>query len=169
MKFRSSAFVLIMFFFCATAVAQKSVIDAALKSKDHSELLKFIKSAGLLEMLRGAGPFTIFAPTNEAFNKMPSSKKEYLLNPENKKVLTPIILSHIIAGNIEFSSILKAIKDGNGKTVFKTMNGTFLTATLKGDQVLLSDGNALVAGVSVTDLKAGNGILHPIDTFLATY
>jgi len=158
-----------MFFFCSTAIAQKSVIDAALKSKDHSELLKFIKSAGLLEMLRGAGPFTIFAPTNDAFNKIASSKKEYLLNPENKKVLTPVILSYIIAGNVEFSSILKAIKDGNGKTVFKTMNGTFLTATLKGDQVLLSDSDTLFASVSVTDLKAGNGVLHPIDIVLSGF
>ncbi len=158
-----------VFFFCSTAIAQKSVIDAALKSKDHSELLKFIKSAGILEMLRGAGPFTIFAPTNAAFNKISASKKEFLLNPENKQTLTPIILSHIVAGNIEFSAIVKAIKDGNGKTVFKTMNGTFLTATLKADQVLLSDGNALVAVVNATDLKAGNGVLHPIDTFLSTY
>ncbi len=169
MRFRSSAFVLMMFFFCSSAIGQKSVIDATLKSKDHSELLKFIKAAGIYEMLLGAGPFTIFAPTNAAFNKLSSAKKDYLLNPENKKVLTPIILTHIIAGNIEFSSIVKAIKDGNGKTVFKNMNGTFLTATLKGDQVLISDGSALVASVSITDLKAGNGILHPIDTFLSSY
>lgn len=158
---------LLMFTLSAVpTIAQKSVMEAVVTSKDHSEFLAAVKAAGLVEMLRYKGPFTVFAPTNRAFDKLPSSTLENLLKPENKSKLTKVMIYHIIAGNLDLAAVMKAISDGNGQTIVQTMNGAILTATLQGTKIVLTDTKGMRAVVTATDMKAGNGMIHSIDAVL---
>ena len=153
MRFRSSAFVLIMFFFCSSAIGQKSVIDAAMKSKDHSELLTFIKAAGIFEMLRGAGPFTIFAPTNAAFDKLPAGTVEGLLKPESKDALRNILEYHVYVGVLTESMMQDGMK----------LNQVNLDNVTIGKK----DGKLTVNGANVLGSARGsNGIVYIIDAVL---
>src|ERR1700740_2985936 len=145
------------------AEAQKSVIDAVVKSPNYTEFCSVVKTAGLNEMLRGAGPFTIFAPTNQAFQKLPLPEQNGMLGLPAKHDLTQVMIYHIIAGKLDMAALFKAISDGNGKNVIKTMNGGSLTATLEGSVIVLTDEKGAVARVSSEELKATNGIIHPID------
>lgn len=147
-----------------TVSAQKTVVDIAVGSKDHSTLVAAVKAASLVETLQSAGPFTVFAPTNAAFAKLPAGTVETLLKAENKATLAKILTYHVVAGNLDAAAVVAAIKAGNGKAVVKTVSGGALTASLKDGKVILTDEKGGVATVVATDLKAGNGIVHVIDT-----
>jgi uncharacterized surface protein with fasciclin (FAS1) repeats len=149
-----------------SASAQKTVVDVAVGSKDHSTLVAAVKAADLVATLQSAGPFTVFAPTNNAFAKLPKGTVENLLKPENKATLAKILTYHVVAGNLDAASVLKAIKDGMGKVTLKTVSGGALTASLKEGKVILTDEKGGIATVTATDLKAGNGVIHVIDTVL---
>ena len=146
-----------------SASAQKTVVDIAVGSKDHSTLVAAVKAADLVTTLQGAGPFTVFAPTNAAFAKLPKGTVESLLKPENKATLTKILTYHVVAGNLDAAAVVKAITDGKGKVVLTTVSGGKLTASLKGGKVILTDEKGGTATVTATDLKAGNGVVHVID------
>jgi uncharacterized surface protein with fasciclin (FAS1) repeats len=148
----------------STVNAQKTVVDIAVGSKDHSTLVAAVKAAGLVETLQSAGPFTVFAPVNGAFAKLPAGTVETLLKPENKATLTKVLTYHVIAGNLDAAAVVKAIKDGGGKAAVKTVSGGTLTASLKDGKVILTDENGGVSTVVATDIKAGNGVVHVIDT-----
>nr|WP_294994371.1 fasciclin domain-containing protein [uncultured Sediminibacterium sp.] len=162
MKFFSLAFALMMGAFI-TVSAQKTVVDVAVGSKDHSTLVAAVKAAGLVETLQGAGPFTVFAPVNQAFSKLPAGTVENLLKPENKAQLAKILTYHVVAGNLDAAAVVKAITDGGGKAVVKTVSGGTLTASISNGKVILTDENGGTATVTATDLKAGNGVIHVID------
>lgn len=149
-----------------SASAQKTVVDVAIGSKDHSTLVVAVKAADLVSTLQGKGPFTVFAPTNEAFAKLPKGTVENLLKPENKTTLAKILTYHVVAGNLDAAAVVKAIKAGNGKVELKTVSGGALTASLKNGKVILTDEKGGIATVTATDLKAENGVVHVIDTVL---
>ena len=146
--------------------AQKTVVDVAAGSKDHTTLVAAVNAAGLVATLQGAGPLTVFAPTNAAFAKLPAGTVENLLKPENKATLTKILTYHVVAGNLDAAAVIKAITDGKGKAVVKTVSGGTLTASLKNGKVILTDETGATATVTATDLKAGNGVIHVIDSVL---
>lgn len=143
--------------------AQKTVVDIAVGSKDHTTLVAAVKAADLVSTLQSAGPFTVFAPTNAAFAKLPAGTVENLLKAENKATLAKILTYHVVAGNLDAAAVVKAITDGKGKVVVKTVSGGSLTASLKDGKVILTDENGASATVVATDLKAGNGVIHVID------
>lgn len=143
--------------------AQKTVVDVAAGSKDHTTLVAAVKAAALVATLQSAGPFTVFAPTNAAFAKLPAGTVENLLKPENKATLAKILTYHVVAGNLDAATVIKAITDGKGKAVVKTISGGSLTASLKNGKVILTDETGSTATVTTTDLKAGNGVVHVID------
>ena len=155
-----------MFLFAGiiSASAQKTFVDVAVGSKDHTTLVAAVKAADLVSTLQSAGPFTVFAPTNEAFAKLPKGTVENLLKPENKATLTKILTYHVVAGNVDAAAVLKAITDGKGKATLKTVSGGTLTASLKNGKVVLTDEKGGTSIVVATDLKAGNGVVHVIDT-----
>ena len=122
-----------------------------------------VKAAGLVETLQGKGPFTVFAPTNEAFDKLPKGTVETLLKPENIKTLQTILTYHVVAGKMNASDIAKAIKAGNGKAKLKTVSGGTLTAWMKGNDLYLTDENNNTAKVTIADVNQSNGVIHVID------
>lgn len=164
MKIKSFALgILVMVSSAITATAQKTVVDIAISSKEHSTLVTAVKAADLVATLQSAGPFTVFAPTNTAFGKLPAGTVESLLKQENKAILSKILTYHVIAGNFDATAVLKAIKDGGGKLNLKTVSGGNLVASIKEGKVVLTDEKGGMATVIATDLKAGNGIVHVID------
>lgn len=144
--------------------AQKTVVDVAIGSADHTTLVAAVKAAGLVETLQSAGPFTVFAPTNGAFGKLPAGTVDYLLKAENKATLAKVLTYHVIAGTFDAATVVKAITDAKGSLALKTVSGGTVTASLKNGKVVLTDEKGGVATVVATDLKAGNGIIHVIDT-----
>lgn len=143
--------------------AQKTVVDIAVGSKVHTTLVAAVQAADLVATLQSAGPFTVFAPVNDAFNKLPAGTVEYLLKPENKATLAKILTYHVVVGNIDAAAVIKAIKDGNGTAVLTTVSGGKLTAAIVDGKVILTDENGGTATVVATDLKAENGLIHVID------
>lgn len=143
---------------------KKDVVDIAISSEAHTTLVAAVKAAGLVEALKGEGPFTIFAPTNAAFEKLPEGTVATLLKPENKETLTGILTYHVIAGNLDSKAVVGAIEKGNGKAVVETLNGGKLTAMIKDGNVVLQDENGNTAIVTAVDLKGSNGVIHVIDT-----
>jgi uncharacterized surface protein with fasciclin (FAS1) repeats len=141
----------------------KDVVDVAMDSKDHTTLVAAVKAAGLVETLKGAGPFTVFAPTNAAFNKLPAGTVDNLLKPENKEALAKILTYHVVAGNLNAVAVIKAIKDGKGKAELTTVQGGKLTASLDKGKVMLTDEAGHMVHVTATDLKGSNGVIHVID------
>ena len=146
--------------------ATKNVVEVAVGSKDHTTLVAAIKAAGLVETLSGKGPFTVFAPTNAAFNKLPKGTVENLLKPENLKTLQGILTYHVVAGKLDSKAVVAAITAGKGKAVLTTVQGAKLTASLKGKSVVLTDEKGGVATVTAVDLDASNGVIHVIDGVL---
>ena len=145
----------------------KNIIDNAVKSKDHTTLVAAVKAAGLVDTLKGSGPFTVFAPTNEAFNALPPGTVENLLKPEAKEALTKVLGYHVIAGKLEFSDLVKAIKNGGGKTRLKTVEGEPLIAMMNGEHnVVLKDAKGDIASISTYDVVQSNGVIHVIDKVL---
>ena len=149
-----------------SASAQKTVVDVAVGSKDHTTLVTAVKAADLVTTLQGSGPFTVFAPTNEAFGKLPKGTVESLLKPESKATLTKILTYHVVSGKLNAADVLKAIKDGKGMVTLTTVSGGKLTAALKDGKVVLKDEKGGIATVTTTDLNAGNGVVHVINTVL---
>lgn len=142
----------------------KNIVENAVNSKDHTTLVAAVKAAGLVDTLASAGPFTVFAPTNSAFEKLPAGTVETLIKPENKSMLTKILTYHVVAGNADSKSIMKAIKDGGGKAEFKTVAGGKLTAMIEGKNLVLTDEKGGRAIVTIADVRQSNGVIHVIDT-----
>lgn len=142
---------------------KKDVVDIAIGSADHTTLVAAVKAADLVATLKGAGPFTVFAPTNAAFAKLPAGTVESLLKPENKAQLTKILTYHVVSGNVDAAGVMAAIKSGKGKAVLTTLSGGKLTASLDKGKVKLTDETGNSAFVTATDLKGSNGIVHVID------
>lgn len=143
---------------------EKDIVDIAAGSATHTTLVAAVKAAGLVETLKGAGPFTVFAPVNDAFAKLPAGTVEFLLKPENKEALVKILTYHVVAGSLDAATVVAAIKAGNGKAAVKTVSGNTLTASLENGKVKLTDEKGGTAFVTLADLKGSNGIIHVIDT-----
>lgn len=150
----------------AAMYPNKNIIENAVNSKDHTTLVAAVKAAGLVETLQGKGPFTVFAPTNEAFNKLPAGTVETLLKPENIKSLQTILTYHVVAGKMNSSDIEKAIKAGKGKASLKTVSGGTLTAWMDGKDLYISDESGNKAKVTISDVNQSNGVIHVVDTVL---
>ena len=147
----------------AAMYPSKNIIENAVNSKDHTTLVAAVKAAGLVETLQGKGPFTVFAPTNAAFDKLPKGTVETLLKPENIKMLQTILTYHVVAGKMNASDIAKAIKAGNGKATLTTVSGGKLTAWMKGKDLYITDENGKSAKVTIADVNQSNGVIHVID------
>lgn len=148
----------------APMFATKDIIDNAVNSKDHTTLVAAVKAAGLVETLKGAGPFTVFAPTNDAFAKLPAGTVDTLLKPENKATLTKILTYHVLAGKFSSKDIVKAIKAGKGKAEFTTVSGGKLWFKLNGKKVVLTDEKGGTATVTIANVNQSNGVIHVIDS-----
>lgn len=144
----------------------KNIIENAVNSKDHTTLVAAVKAAGLVETLQGDGPFTVFAPVNAAFEKLPDGTVETLLKPENKEQLTTILTCHVVAADAMSDAIMGMIKDDNGAHTVETLGGCKLDAKMDGENITLTDENGNVATVTIADVKQSNGVIHVIDTVL---
>ena len=141
----------------------KDVVDIAIGSADHTTLVAVVKAADLVNTLKSKGPFTVFAPTNAAFDKLPAGTVASLLKPENKAQLAKILTYHVVSGNIDAAAVVAAIKGGNGKAVLTTVSGGKLTASMDMGKVKLTDESGNSAFVTAADLKGTNGVVHVID------
>ena len=148
----------------APMYANKNIVENAAKSKDHTTLVAAVKAAGLVSTLEGKGPFTVFAPTNEAFEKLPAGTVETLLKPENKKMLAGILTYHVVAGKVTAEKLSQEIKAGGGSAELKTVNGEKLTAKMSGDSIELTDSKGGTSKVTIGDVMQSNGVIHVIDT-----
>jgi uncharacterized surface protein with fasciclin (FAS1) repeats len=144
----------------------KDIIDNAVNSKDHTTLVAAVKAAGLVETLKGKGPFTVFAPTNEAFDALPAGTVDTLLKPENKAKLTGILTYHVVAGKDDSKTLAKLIKAGNGKAELKTVAGGTLVVTMEGKDVIVTDEMGGKAKVTIADVYQSNGVIHVVDKVL---
>jgi uncharacterized surface protein with fasciclin (FAS1) repeats len=144
----------------------KNIVENAVNSKDHTTLVAAVQAAGLVETLSGAGPFTVFAPTNAAFEKLPAGTVETLLKPENKDQLTKILTCHVVAANALSGAIEKMVADDKGMHPVKTVGGCEFTAMMDGDKIQIKDEQNNVATVTIADVKQSNGVIHVIDTVL---
>jgi uncharacterized surface protein with fasciclin (FAS1) repeats len=150
----------------AAMYPSKDIVDNAVNSKDHTTLVAAVKAAGLVETLKSDGPFTVFAPTNEAFAKLPAGTVETLVKPENKATLTKILTYHVVAGTMDSKAIAAAIKAGNGKAEFTTVSGGKLWAWMKGKKLVLKDEKGGMSTVTIADVYQKNGVIHVIDSVL---
>jgi len=144
----------------------KDIIDNAVNSKDHTTLVAAVKAAGLVETLKGAGPFTVFAPTNEAFDKLPKGTVASLVKPENKAALTKILTYHVVAGKMDSKAIAAAIKKGKGKAELTTVEGGKLWAWMEGKKLVLKDEKGGLSTVTIADVYQKNGVIHVVNTVL---
>ncbi|MDB5120514.1 MAG: fasciclin [Sphingobacteriales bacterium] len=144
----------------------KDIVDNVVNSKDHTTLVAAVTAAGLVETLKTAGPFTVFAPTNAAFDKLPAGTVETLVKPESKATLTKILTYHVVAGNHSAVSIAQAIKAGKGKAEFQTVSGGILTASMKGQVLILTDEKGGTSTITISDVFQSNGVIHVVDTVL---
>ena len=144
----------------------KNIIENAVNSKDHTTLVAAVKAAGLVETLSSKGPFTVFAPVNAAFDKLPAGTVDNLLKPESKAALTGVLTYHVISGNFSAATVFAAIKKGAGKFVAKTVAGSELTFTKKGKNLIITDANGGTAKVTIADVNQSNGVIHVIDAVL---
>ncbi len=145
----------------------RDIIDNAVNSKDHTTLVAAVKATGLVETLKGKGPFTVFAPTNDAFENLPAGTVETLLKAENKGTLTTILTYHVVAGRMDFNTIAKEIKAGNGTASLKTVSGGSLWAMMNGEHnIAIKDEKGNVANISTYDVYQSNGVIQVIDKVL---
>jgi len=150
----------------APMYATKNIIENAMNSKDHTTLVTAVKAAGLVATLQGAGPFTVFAPTNEAFDMLPKGTVDNLLKPENKATLTKILTYHVVAGSWDSKAIAEKIKAGNGTTELPTVSGGKLWATMKGNKIALKDETGGWATITIKNVYQSNGVIHVVDHVL---
>jgi len=144
----------------------KNIVQNALNSEDHTTLVAAVKAAGLVDTLQGPGPFTVFAPTNEAFAKLPAGTVDTLLMAENKATLTKVLTYHVVSGKMDSKDIAMAIKAGNGKAELTTVSGGKLWASMKGKDLILTDEKGGMAKVTIANVNQSNGVIHVIDTVL---
>ncbi|MGV8987837.1 MAG: fasciclin domain-containing protein [Cypionkella sp.] len=150
----------------APMLESKNIVENAVNSKDHTTLVAAVKAAGLVDTLMGKGPFTVFAPTNEAFAKLPAGTVENLLKPENKEMLVKILTCHVVAADAMAADVEGMIKADGGKHMIKTVGGCMLTATEKNGKIMITDEQGNSAHVTIADVKQSNGVIHVIDTVL---
>jgi len=150
----------------AAMYPEKNIIQNAVESKDHTTLVAAVKAAGLVDTLEGAGPFTVFAPTNEAFDKLPPGTVATLLKPENKDQLVKILTYHVVAGKVSAEDLIAQIKAGDGKATLTTVEGEPLTASLMDGKVMLTDAKGGMATVTIADVYQSNGVIHVVDAVL---
>lgn len=150
----------------APMFADRNIIENAVNSADHTTLVAAVQAAGLVETLQGAGPFTVFAPTNAAFDKLPAGTVDALLKPENKDQLTQILTCHVVPTAALAADISAMIAGDGGAHVIKTVGGCEFTAMLAGDSLQITDGQGGTARVTIADVKQSNGVIHVIDAVL---
>ena len=144
----------------------KNMVENAVNSKDHTTLVAAVKAAGLVETLQGKGPFTVFAPTNAAFTKLPAGTVDTLLKPENKAQLTGVLTYHVVAGKMTAQDLAAKVKEGGGKAMLKTVQGEMLTVTPSGNTLVITDKKGDKSTVSIADVMQSNGVIHVVDTVL---
>ena len=144
----------------------KNIVQNAVNSKDHTTLVAAVKAAGLVDTLSGTGPFTVFAPTNEAFDKLPGGTVPMLLEPKNKTKLSGILTYHVVPGRLSAKDLMAKIKDGGGKAMLKTVEGADLTFAIKDGKLWVIDGKGDTAQVTIRNVMQSNGVIHVIDTVL---
>jgi uncharacterized surface protein with fasciclin (FAS1) repeats len=145
----------------------KDIVDNAVNSSDHTTLVAAVKAAGLVETLKGSGPFTVFAPTNAAFGLLPEGTVPTLLRPENKQQLTRVLTYHVVAGRYDASALMKAIKQGHGSATLTTVEGEPLTLSMNGERnIVVRDAKGDVADISTYDVVQSNGVIHVVDRVL---
>ncbi|MDT7952656.1 MAG: fasciclin domain-containing protein [Acetobacteraceae bacterium] len=144
----------------------KNIVQNAVNSKDHTTLVAAVKAAGLVDTLSGKGPFTVFAPTNEAFAKLPPGTVDTLLKPENKGKLAQVLTYHVVPGRLTAADLGRMVKQGNGKATLKTVEGEPLTVTDQGGRLMVADAKGDNATVTIGDVMQSNGVIHVIDTVL---
>lgn len=150
----------------AAMYPSKNIVENAMNSKDHTTLVAAVKAAGLVETLEGAGPFTVFAPTNEAFSKLPAGTVDNLLKPENKNKLTSVLTYHVIAGRIDSKTLMEWIAKNGGSYTAKTVQGDELKFMMKGKMLEVMDESGHTATVTIKDVYQSNGVIHVINTVL---
>ncbi len=150
----------------AAMFADKNIVENAVNSADHTTLVAAVQAAGLVETLSGEGPFTVFAPTNDAFAALPAGTVDTLLLPENKDQLTKVLTCHVVAASAMSDAIGKMIADDNGTHAVETVGGCTLQAKMDGDKITLTDENGGVANVTIADVRQSNGVIHVIDAVL---
>ncbi len=144
----------------------KTIVENAVNSPIHKTLVAAVKAAGLVDTLNSPGPFTVFAPTDDAFAKLPAGTVETLVKPENKDTLVKILTYHVVAGKISSKELARMIKKDGGKASLKTVQGEDLIATMSGDKIMLTDAKGGMATVITADVFQSNGVIHVIDTVL---
>ena len=144
----------------------KNIIENAVNSKDHTTLVAAVKAAGLVETLQGAGPFTVFAPTNAAFAKLPKGTVETLVKPENKATLTTVLTYHVVAGKMGSADLMNAVTAGGGMAMLKTVQGETLSVKQKGSHLEITGAKGGVSKVTIADVNQSNGVIHVVDTVL---
>ena len=150
----------------AAMLASRDIIDNAVNSADHTTLVAAVKAAGLVDTLKGPGPFTVFAPTNAAFDALPAGTVDTLLKPENKATLTAVLTYHVVAGKLDAGAIATRIKAGGGRAVLTTLQGGSLTAMAAGNGVTITDAKGNVANVTTANVFQSNGVIHVVDAVL---
>ena len=150
----------------AAMLRSRDIVDNAVNSADHTTLVAAVKAAGLVDTLKSAGPFTVFAPTNQAFDKLPAGTVEMLVKPENKATLTKILTYHVLAGKFDSNAIAQKIKKGRGSAKFKTVSGDTLTASMSGDNLILRDEKGGTSRVTIGNVYQSNGVIHVVDSVL---
>jgi uncharacterized surface protein with fasciclin (FAS1) repeats len=150
----------------APMYASKDIVDNAVNSKDHTTLVAAVKAAGLVDTLKSPGPFTVFAPTNEAFAALPAGTVDTLLKPENKAKLTSVLTYHVVAGRMDAAALMAAVKAGGGKATLKTVEGDPLTVMVSDGKVMVMDESGGTATVTIADVYQSNGVIHVVDKVL---
>jgi uncharacterized surface protein with fasciclin (FAS1) repeats len=150
----------------AAMYPSKTIVENAVNSPINKTLVEAVKAGGLVDTLNSAGPFTVFAPTDDAFTKLPAGTVETLVKPENKDTLVKILTYHVVPGRISSKELMHMIKQGHGKAVLKTVQGEDLTATMSGDTIMLTDAKGGMATITTADVFQSNGVIHVIDTVL---
>ena len=150
----------------AAMYPSKTIVENAVNSKDHTTLVAAVKAAGLVDTLSSPGPFTVFAPTNEAFDKLPPGTVDTLVKPENKAMLTKILTYHVVAGRFTAMDLMKMVTDGGGKAMLTTVEGEPLTVTQMGKHLMVTDAKGDIAKITIGDVIQSNGVIHVVDTVL---
>ncbi len=150
----------------AAMYPSKNIVENAVNSQDHTTLVAAVKAAGLVDTLMGPGPFTVFAPTNEAFAKLPPGTVDTLLKPENKAMLVAVLTYHVVPGRVTAADLMKMIAAGHGKATLKTVQGEPLTATTQGGKIYLQGAKSGVAMVTIPNVMQSNGVIHVVSSVL---
>lgn len=150
----------------APMYASKTIVENAVNSKDHTTLVAAVKAAGLVDTLQGSGPFTVFAPTNAAFAKLPNGTVDTLLKPESKAALTGVLTYHVVPGRLTAQELVAKVKEGGGMTTLKTVQGETLTVMQAGNGLSIKDKKGGTSTVTISDVMQKNGVIHVVDSVL---